>query len=807
MLQIFRLWLLIVGMIWLPIHAVAADPEQTPTKRPGIAELDWVPRSSFDKPLRDSIEPYCGGAYLIPPYGFDMSADLVPGSEQSVIAGLVKAQAGEVSAERKSFVTLSDGVEIQQGDWWIQADRAKMDRLQNVLTVEEGMLARGPRVGFSGGFMTYNFKSSLIEVTDADYVLYERHARGSASTLRSEGSDVIYATDSSYTTCSPGNTSWSLLARSLELNRLNGEGIARNATLRVGDVPVLYLPYFAFPLDNSRRSGFLFPFIGSSNAGSGVSIGVPYYFNFAPNYDLTYTPQYINGRGLLSEAEGRYMDPRSEASLRAGYISNDIAYSESNPNKDTARRYGIDYEQYYLIDEQWYGLLDYNLVSDNSYINDLNRSLQINNETHLKRTIDVKYAGEDVELRTRFLGYQTVDATIQREDRPYLLLPQIYLNYDVDEALFRYQITSEYSYFWRRDNLIEDPVQRVKGSRWRTTPALSFPISRTWGYITPKLKLDHTDYMLQDRLPGEEEHVSRTVPSVSIDTGVYLDRKLELFERLYNQSLEPRLFYVASGQSNQQDIPNFDTSVATFSFSQLYNDDRFYGGDRVGDNNRLTVGFTTRFNEYISGWERLKLSIGQIFHFSDRNVGFRDAEGNELSPNTEFDGISEDSKSALAGELIWRPNARLDIKVDGLWDPDEGRTEIGGTSVAYHDEDYRTIANLTHRYGIDNLEQTDLSTILPVTDTTSFIGRWLYDLNSRRTLATVYGVEYTDCCWRVQALIRSILEDDNEIDHGFILRFELRGLGQIGSSLAFALEDEIPNFGARDNYRQTRYNW
>ncbi|WP_344806909.1 LPS-assembly protein LptD [Allohahella marinimesophila] len=780
---------------------------ETEAERQTIAELDWVPRESFDKRLRDSIEPYCEGTYLVPQYGFDMTLETPSGAAGSRLADLVKARAGEVSADSGSYVRFKDGVEVQQGEWWVEAENAEMDRATDVMTAYGGMIARGPRIGFSGGFMRYNFKSSLIEIENADYVLYERHARGEATSIRSEGSDVIYATDSSFTTCSPGNTSWSLMARSLELNRKEGEGVARNATLRVADVPILYLPYFAFPLDDSRRSGFLFPFIGSSNAGSGISIGAPYYFNLAPNYDLTYTPQYIHRRGILNELEGRYLDPRSEAVFRAGYIANDESFAESNPDKGSGRRFGVDFEQRYLVDRQWYALLDYNYVSDLRYIDDLNRTLQIQSETHIRRTIDVKYAGEDMELRTRFLGYQTVDPNIARVDRPYLLLPQIYLDYDINDELFRYQITSEYSYFWRRDDEIEDPARRVKGSRWRTQPSLSFPFSRTWGYFTPKLKLDHTDYILQDRLPGEETHVSRTVPFFSVDSGIYLDRKLELFDRLYNQSLEPRIFYVASAQQNQQDIPNFDTSVATFSFSQLYNEDRFFGGDRVGDNNRLTLGFTTRFNEYISGWERLRLSLGQIFHFSDRDVGFRDPQGNELSPGTEFDGISDDSKSAFAGELAWSPNRRMDIRVDGLWDPDTGETELGGTSVSYHDEDYRTIVNLTHRYSIDNLEQADVSTILPVSDTTSFIGRWLYDLNTKRTLATIYGLEYTDCCWRVQAMVRSILEDDSKIDHGFILRFELRGLGEIGTGVTSALEQEIRNMRERDNYRQTRYNW
>ena len=56
--------------------------------------------------------------------------------------------------------------------------------------------------------------------------------------------------------------------------------------LHVKDVPVFYTPYFNFPLDDRRKSGFLAPSYENSTDNSN-EITIPYYFNLAPNYDAT----------------------------------------------------------------------------------------------------------------------------------------------------------------------------------------------------------------------------------------------------------------------------------------------------------------------------------------------------------------------------------------------------------------------------------------------------------------------------------------------------------------------------------------
>src|SRR5690606_28702364 len=110
---------------------------------------------------------------------------------------------------------------------------------------------------------------------------------------------------STYSTCPPSDRWWELRAERIDIDNDEGQGIARNATLRVGKVPVLYVPIFAFPTDNRRRTGLLYPSISYSSR-NGFDWRQPIYLNLAPHYDMTLEPRLITRRGLMLGTEFRY---------------------------------------------------------------------------------------------------------------------------------------------------------------------------------------------------------------------------------------------------------------------------------------------------------------------------------------------------------------------------------------------------------------------------------------------------------------------------------------------------------------------
>ena len=111
---------------------------------------------------------------------------------------------------------------------------------------------------------------------------------------------------------------------------------------------------------------------------------------------------------------------------------------------------------------------------------------------------------------------------------------------------------------------------------------------------------------------------SRSLPIGSIDAGVYFDRSFQFRGERFLQTLEPRVFYLRVPYENQDDLPLFDTNLMSFSWGQLFRDNRYTGADRQADANQITTALTTRFISEDDGRERLSASLGQIHYLAER---------------------------------------------------------------------------------------------------------------------------------------------------------------------------------------------
>src|SRR3546814_3890725 len=87
---------------------------------------------------------------------------------------------------------------------------------------------------------------------------------------------------------------------------------------------------------------------------------------------------------------------------------------------------------------------------------------------------------------------------------------------------------------------------------------------------------------------------SSDLPISSLDAGLYFDRNIRFRGDDYVNTLEPRLFYLNVPYRNQDNLPIFDTGPMTFSWGQLFRDNRFSGADRQTDANQLTMAVTSR---------------------------------------------------------------------------------------------------------------------------------------------------------------------------------------------------------------------
>ncbi|RMJ04623.1 LPS-assembly protein LptD precursor [Marinobacter litoralis] len=781
-----RLTGLLLAMVVAPVASIA---EEHSRQSPSAAEIDWRPRSELPPEVQAQVPVFCGGGYLP---STSASGDIPVLSAGAVGDQPLEASALDARYKVDAELYLKGDVRLRQGSFQASGSEARYNTQSGQLSLQGPMVSRGEGFLLTGENAHYSADSGQLDINTATFLLHQSELRGEASSLSRVGENQVLITDGLLTTCGPGENDWAIVASDIKLDQAEGFGTAKHVRLEVLDAPVFYWPYITFPIDDRRKTGFLYPQFGSSSAGSGAFFALPYYLNLAPHYDATLTPQYIHGRGLFTEAEGRYLSRYGESVLQLGYIDDDPAYKDEVAGAD-GERWALDFSTRASFGGGWRGYGDFSVVSDEDYLSDLNRSLEIDQTTHLQRRGGVSYSDRYQYFDAYLNDYQTVAERIADVNKPYAQLPEVLYAGAVDVGAFQTGIESQYTWFYRdNDNLTG--LDKANGHRLRAIPEVALPMRALWGFSRPSVSLDYTRYELEDYTLANSS-IDRTVPVFEWDNGLYFDRRSSLFDIPYNQTLEPRLYYAwADADADQNDIPDFDTDVKSFRFDQLFERNRFNGGDRVGDANQLTVALTSRFNDLITGAERARISIGQIRYFDDRDVNLFGA------------GASDRANSPLAGELVLNPLDNLEIRTSGLWDHDTQKTEEGRSQLIFHSEDYRYLATLGHTYSRpDELEQTDIGTVFPVTNKLSAIGRWVWDSELDRTVGSLAGLEYNNCCWSFQVVHQNYLTDDEQLDTRLLFRIELKGLGGSGGA-SNSIGDAIYGYDERERRRfGTRY--
>lgn len=680
--------------------------------------------------------------------------------------------ADEGRAIGQNIYEMEGGVEFLRANQLLRSESARYYKNEERLDAEQGLFFATPDATFAGDSGSINLGNSSGIIDNASFQMRSQHARGDAAQIILESEHVTVLKDATYTTCDPGREDWLLRSSKVTLDRESGVGSAQHAVLSFMHVPFFYLPYISFPIDDRRKSGVLPPVYRSSGT-SGIDISVPYYLNLAPQRDATIIPRNISRRGTMLGNELRFMTARHYATLNLDYLADD---------KLAGRERGqVKYRHEGRLAPRLTTNIDLNYVTDADYLSDFSNSLSLSSITHLERTADLAYLGDIWQSRLRLQAYQTVDASIADASRPYQRLPQITFNslLPLRDGELHYSLSGEYVYFDRTD--------RVTGSRLDLQPQISFPMRSAASYLTPTLKLQNTTYALNNQPLGRAVSLNRTVPLLTLDSGLFFERDTKIAARRYLHTLEPRLFYLYVPYRDQSEIPLFDSGAPDFNFTRLFSTNRFSGVDRVGDTSQLTAALTTRMIEHDSGKERLNASIGQIFYFQDREV---EINGDVIDRSKSSDIVAE-------ATAYLRNDVALDA--DYQWDIDANKTSRGALQLRYKPSS-RRIFNVGYRYRSTIQEQVDVSMLwpLPYTRRWHFVGRWTQSLLDEQTIESFTGLEYQGCCWKVHLVAHRFINKEltrqpglDPYDRSVFLQLELKGMGKLGKTVDDLLENGI----------------
>jgi LPS-assembly protein len=671
---------------------------------------------------------------------------------------------GGAEVSRDGDVTLTGGVTIIQGEREVSAESATYDASERRFDVEGDVEFRSPDLRLKGGSGSWNALGTG-QFTGAEFELPQRPARGSASTLEMTREGQLMLSDVRFTTCPAGSTDWELKASSIEIDQRTQQGTGRDVRVNLKGIPILYTPVISFPVGSARKSGFLFPSFGNSDK-SGFEVGVPYYLDLAPNYDMTLTPFVMTRRGFGIGIDYRYLTERSSGKIDTDYLPGDDLAGRDR--RYSALVHSTDFTDRLRFDAD---LAD---ASDSRYFEDFGLGPDGTSITFLDRHLHLAWLGQGWRLDGRAQDFQTIDLSVDPLDRPYSRLPQVaFTGLWPVAGGFEASLDAETVWF--------DRDEGVTGLRADATPRIAWPLRGPGYHFEPSAAWRATAYELTGTAAGVDDAPDRTAPIASLDAGLVFDRVAG--ERgQFLHTLEPRLRYTWIPFREQDELPVFDTALPDLNLVQLFRTNRYVGADRLGDANEVALGLTTRLLREQTGQQYLTATIGQRVYFE--------------SPAVILPGELPEQRNAsnLVGEVeltAWRDwSARVAME----WDDEQSNTLRGEAGVQYRPAPDKVV-NLGYRYREGLLEQWDAAFAWRLSPNWQLYARQVYSTKENESIDRFAGFGYAGCCWRLRLLARNYVSNrTGESDNSVLLQVELTGLSSVGTRSDTFLENAVRGY-------------
>lgn len=798
------------------------------SKENGLASELFVPSGNGSSAA-------CAGAYVQSGRSF-----------KSVLDDKLRVSADQLAGALDSRMALTGAVEIQQQDLIINAPALDIET-GTTIVFNQGLRLEQPGLVMQGRRAQWQTDVQQLQIVQAELVLTESGLRAQAEQLTRNATGQLSISDGEFTYCSPADDGWSLNARQLTVAANSEYVVTRGAVLRIKSVPILYLPYLKMPLGGGgestavRQSGFLVPTVGYDDE-EGASVGIPYYLNVAPNFDVTLKPKWVGNRGTGFAAQGRWLTPSQTTQVQGGLLAKDAIYNGIMSRRRYDQFGGADRFGAFTPADRWYVNLrhsgtvgrvrtyaDYSRLSDRDYLRDLNMDFDLSrnstfdstNPSDLQRRIELLYKHKGLTARLWHQSFQRLD---QLALPSYSRSPQLDLNYQrAVGANWQIRLQGSWARFEQaRDEFFapleippqqQDHTQGVYGERLHWQPEIAYVKHWPGGYFSSTGGYKYTTYALaQDLQPMHSALADlspvRGVGYFDADVGLYFDRYFQGGGRNWLQTIEPRLLYLRQGYADQSTLPIFDTTDMPLSYSQLFRKERFVGLDRMADANQVVFGFSSRLLSADSSEEYASYSLGKIFYLETPRVGLLDRVESPQSASSE----------SIVSEFNLRFGTRWQFDSHQIWSSQTERWQELGAAVHYRLNQRRMLTLgarkrlASPQFFDEAVEQVEVSTIWPTSRRISVMARWHYDVQRSRTVEGLVGLQYDDCCIRGRLLLTQALRTSAFLpvsvagkadyslrtNRGVALEVTLKGLGGFGSNIDAMLRRGVRGY---DNSR------
>ncbi len=510
---------------------------------------------------------------------------------------------------------------VHSTDFSLQAQQVNIDKDKNSINAsKEVQLSSKNMVFKTDNLSVINIDGqSKFSANNVYYYATDRILTGSASNIIGQNNYHQF-NQTVFSSCPEDNKVWQIRASSLKLDNNKNRGYAHAAKFELLGIPIFYLPYYTWVL-SGRASGFLTTNFGSYNSedgDSGFEVSQPYYFNLAPHKDLTISLDYLSESGFGIGGNYRHLLTQQDLEIIWRYFPDD--------NIKKRKRWQLELEHQYQINRALKLTTDINRVSDRDYFTDIEH--QSFSDRTLNSAIELSYRQNGINAFLIAESEQLIDG-----NSGYTRKPGLQISKRANTTLGQFYTLADVSNF--------DNQQTASPTGLRSHLQLGYSKNSYLNNINikPQLNLYQTHYNL-DRDDGQ----SRSIINFGIDASLHFD---QLVKKDYLHTLTPRIFYNYTQNKNQTRLPNFDSSLKTFSYQSLFSSQIYSGFDRLQVANNVVVGLESNWYRKDSGQHLLSANIAQVFYKNKTYNPFELDNKSDIVLQTTLNGNNNELEARL----------------------------------------------------------------------------------------------------------------------------------------------------------------
>ncbi len=667
--------------------------------------------------------------------------------------------------QKANLYTAEGNVVIEQEESVLKADKITIDTAtQDAQAVGKVTLQEADNI-LACERLNVNLTTRVGTVSEASLFIKENNYHIKGSSFQKLGENSYKVINGTVTSCDRKRPDWKITGGEIDVTTERYATI-KNSTFQILDVPILYFPYFIYPVKTKRQSGFLMPELSHSSS-DGLKIDNSFFWAISDSTDATMYLDYATERGVGEGVEFRYvLNEKSRGKFYQYYSDERSEYFDDeydDPLDRDRQRAMVDFEGEHYFNETSYAKAKGTWLSDREVYKDYGREIGRSGSAWDRVSLRAREKNESILYYTKNWSAYSLTADMdyykdltKRNSRTLQRLPSLELSGQRQSILnspLYFKLDSAYDYFSRHTG--------VEGQRLDLFPKLSLPV--TFGkYIkfTPEMGVrgmfamdlsEDEDYDRQKGVFDANAELSTTVLKVYNFSG----RKIAKLKH----SIEPSITYRYIPDVDQDDFPFFEPKEG------------FY------DRHSLTYALTNRFitktlmpdgsyGEYELGYFRLS----QNYYFDK-----------PFSP-WSVEGYNGRDFSDIFAELRFNFAENASFKTEVYYNPYETNLNSYNAYLLLQNKqaDYM---RFEYRYRRDELEGYRI--------------KWRYKLHpswvayfdtrrsefSSKTLDSLYSIEFLAQCWSVRLNFEEKAKQagkDRETTYSFL--FNLAGLSNWGKS-------------------------